>query len=104
MATEDVSDRHDGGGPHDGAPRLRVDEVVWREVGEDLVVLELGSSTYLTLNGSAKQLWIGLADGGGVPELVARLVDVYGISEDQAATDTGAFLAALAERKLLAYD
>jgi hypothetical protein len=103
MVTDSEND-HDGGAvaPAEG-PRLRVDEVVWREVGEDLVVLELSTSTYLTLNGSAKQLWIGLAEGGTVPVLVDRLTAIYGISEEQATTDTEAFLAALADRKLLAY-
>jgi coenzyme PQQ synthesis protein D (PqqD) len=109
MAKDDVND-HDGGGidggevAPPGTPRLRVDEVVWREVGDDLVVLELSTSTYLTLNGSAKQLWISLAEGGTVPGLVERLTELYGISDEQASSDTEAFLAALAERKLLAFD
>lgn len=103
MATDSENGQDGGGAPPAGAPRLRVDEVVWREVGEDLVVLELSTSTYLTLNGSAKQLWIGLAEGGTVSVLVDRLTAIYGISEEQATTDTEAFLAALADRKLLAY-
>jgi hypothetical protein len=102
--TGDGNDPTGGEAPPRGALRLRVDEVVWREVGEDLVVLELASSTYLTLNGSAKQLWIGLTEGAGVPELVGRLTATYGITEEQATTDTEAFLAALADRKLLADD
>jgi hypothetical protein len=104
MAKDDVNDGDGGEGSPAGAPRLRVDEVVWREVGDDLVVLELSTSTYLTLNGSGKQLWIGLAEGGTVPELVERLTALYGIGEEQATGDTEAFLAALAERKLLAFD
>jgi len=107
MATDEVNDGSGtvgGEASHAGAPRLRVDDVVWREVGEDLVVLELSTSTYLTLNGSAKQLWIGLAEGGTVPGLVDKLTTLYGISDEQASTDTEAFLAALAERKLLAFD
>jgi Coenzyme PQQ synthesis protein D (PqqD) len=105
MATDEVNDGKAGGeAPPAGTPRLRVDDVVWREVGEDLVVLELSTSTYLTLNGSAKQLWIGLSEGGTVPALVERLTSLYGISDEQASADTEAFLAALAERKLLALD
>ena len=107
MATDEVNDDSGTAGGEAspvGAPRLRVDDVVWREVGEDLVVLELSTSTYLTLNGSAKQLWIGLAEGGTVPGLVERLTSLYGISDEQASSDTEAFLAALAERKLLAFD
>jgi hypothetical protein len=104
MATDEKNDHDDDGALPAGAPRLRVDDVVWREVGDDLVVLELSTSTYLTLNGSAKQLWIGLADGGTVAGLVERLTALYGISDEQASSDTEAFLAALAERKLLVFD
>jgi len=81
--------------------RLRVDEVAWRDVGDELIVLELATSTYLTLNGSAKQLWLGLASGASVDELVERLVSTYGISAEQAGSDTEAFLEALVERKLV---
>jgi hypothetical protein len=84
--------------------RLRVDEVVWREVGEDLVVLELATSTYLTLNGSAKLLWTGLADGATTPELAASLTTAYGITTEQADADTAAFLSSLVERRLLQTD
>jgi len=96
MVTEDSTGRPAG------PSRLRLDEVVWREVGDDLVVLELSTSTYLTLNGSAKQLWIGLVDGATVPELAERLTARYGITEEQALADTEAFLSALGDRKLLA--
>jgi len=84
-----------------GHLRLRVDEVAWRDVGDELIVLELATSTYLTLNGSAKQLWIGLAAGTTMDELVDTLVTMYGISVDQAFADTDQFLSALIERKLI---
>ena len=80
---------------------LKVDEVVWREVDEELVVLELSSTTYLMLNGSAKHLWLRLADGATSEELVTMLTDLYQISREQARTDTESFLSNLTERKLL---
>ena len=43
--------------------QLKAEDVVWREVGDELVVLELSTSTYLTLNGTAKQIWERLASG-----------------------------------------
>ena len=84
-----------------GAPRLRVDDVAWRDVGDELIILELATSTYLTLNGSAKQLWLGLASGASIEQLVDTLVSTYGISAEQAGSDTEVFLAALVERKLV---
>jgi hypothetical protein len=81
--------------------RLRVDDVAWRDVGDELIILELATSTYLTLNGSAKQLWLRLVPGASVETLAEMLVSTYGISFEQAESDTEAFLAALVERKLV---
>jgi hypothetical protein len=81
--------------------QLKVDDVVWREVGDELVVLELSTSTYLTLNGTAKHLWVSLSGGSTVDELTAMLADRYEIPKEQARSDTESFLAALAGRELL---
>jgi hypothetical protein len=80
---------------------LRVEDVVWREVGDELVILELSTSTYLTLNGTAKHLWEGLADGVTIDALVQMLTQRYPITTEQARSDTESFLSALAERELL---
>jgi hypothetical protein len=84
--------------------RLKVDDVVWRAVGDELVVLELATATYLTLNGTAKLLWEELADGSSVSGLVASLCTRYGITEGQARSDVESFMAVLAERGLIARD
>jgi Coenzyme PQQ synthesis protein D (PqqD) len=80
---------------------LRADDVVWRVVGEELVVLELATSTYLTLNGTARQLWEGLTEGATAEDLVEMLVDRYGIPKEHAVEDVQSFLAALTDRGLL---
>jgi hypothetical protein len=81
--------------------QLKVDDVVWREVGDELVVLELATSTYLTLNGTAKHLWVSLSGGSTADELTEMLAERYEISIEQARSDTESFLAALADRELL---
>jgi hypothetical protein len=83
---------------------LKVDDVVWREVGDELVVLELTSSVYLTLNGTAKILWEGLASGSTTDSLVELLTDDYEVSAEQARADTESFLSDLTERNLLLRD
>jgi hypothetical protein len=88
----------------EGKVQLKVDDVVWREVGDELVVLELSTSTYLTLNGSAKHLWIRLAEGATPGELTTTLTDRYPITVEQASSDVRAFLTSLSERELLAVD
>ena len=81
--------------------QLKAEDVVWREVDDELVVLELSTSTYLTLNGAAKHLWETLADGATIEQLVESLVERYQIPAEQARSDTESFLAALADRALL---
>ena len=80
---------------------LKSDDVVWREAGDELVVLELSTTTYLTLNGTAKQLWLGLAAGSTVEDLVGMLIETYGITSEQAMSDTESFVAELADRELI---
>ncbi|MDQ6838180.1 MAG: PqqD family protein [Actinomycetota bacterium] len=72
--------------------KLKGDEVAWREVGEEIVILHLGSATYLSLNGSGRLLWLRLIDGASRDELAGLLTENYGIDEDQAGADTSAFL------------
>ena len=83
---------------------LKVDDVVWRKIGEELVVLELSTSTYLTLNIAAAHLWVVLADGATVGELVDSLCNKYGISPEKSRNDVDAFLCALRERELVILD
>jgi hypothetical protein len=80
---------------------VRSDQVVWRSEGEDVVVLELETGTYFTLNGSGRVLWLKLAAGCKASELAQQLQDVYGISDDLALADASAFVKDLAERNLL---
>jgi len=84
--------------------QIDVDAVVWREVGDEVVVLELSTSTYLTLNGTAKQIWDSLAGGATLDALVDSLVDRYGITPEQARADAESFVSTLADRGLLVHD
>jgi len=81
--------------------RLRIDDLAWREVGDELVVLEVTTTTYLTLNGSARVLWERLVDGVTRSELTDTLVDRYGITLEKADKDVDAFLDVLRQRSLL---
>jgi len=81
--------------------KLDDDRAVWREVGDEVVVLDVQTATYLSLNGSAGVLWKKL-DGGATPtELVAELVAAYAVPEARASKDVEDFLRALRDRSLL---
>jgi len=84
--------------------RIDHDSVVSRPAedgGGGVVLFELSTTTYLTLNGSARVLWERLADGASPVDLAEVLVSHYGISDRQARADTASFLATLDERGLV---
>jgi len=55
-------------------------------------LLNLGTSQYLTLNGSGSELWRLLAKGATEAGLVSHLVTTYELSADVAASDVAVFL------------
>ncbi len=82
--------------------RLRTNDLEWREIDSDIVILDGRDATYLTLNGSGALLWRRLAGSATRDELVGALLECYEVDHPTAAADTDAFLAALAEQGLLA--
>jgi len=68
------------------------DKIVWREVGDEIVILDLRTSLYWTLNGSATVLWSALIKGATTSEMVQRLVDEFDVDAEKAARDVDAFL------------
>lgn len=82
--------------------RLRTDDLEWREIDSDIVILDGRDATYLTLNGSGALLWRRLAGTASRDELVEALLESYEVDRATAAADTDAFLAALTEQGLLA--
>ena len=82
--------------------RLRPEDLEWRQVDEDVVVLDLKSGNYLTFNATGGLLFLRLADGATKAELVETILDVYETTEDQAGADVEAFISHLQDEKLLA--
>ena len=82
--------------------RLRADDMTWRSVESEIVVLDQRDSTYLAVNRSGSVLWPLLAEGATRPELAAALVERFGIEEARAASDVDAFIEFLAGRDFLA--
>ncbi len=81
--------------------RLKQDDVEWRDVGDEIVALDVNSATYLSVNASGAVLWEAVTKGATRDELVERLQDHFGIDAQVAAADVDAFVAGLAERGLL---
>lgn len=81
--------------------KLTTDGVLWRTVDDQIVVLDLRRSRYLSVNGTGAELWRRLADGCTVDTLVDVLVDEYERPHAAAAVDVDAFLDGLRHHDLL---
>jgi hypothetical protein len=81
---------------------LDLERLMWRDVGEEIIVLDKRNWTYMGINGSGALLWRELIEGASAEQLVARLRETYGLEQDVARRDVGAFVELLRTNGLLA--
>ncbi len=81
--------------------RLRPDELEWKQIDDEIVVLDGYGSLYLAIEGSGVLLWTALEAGASREQLVTALVAEYGIDAGRAGTDVDGFLADLCTRGLV---
>ena len=81
--------------------RLRGQDVSWRTVGDEVIVLDGRSWAYLSVNESGERLWKLLTDGATESQLVSALVTEFDVDEARARDDVRAFVAALRAQDLL---
>jgi coenzyme PQQ synthesis protein D (PqqD) len=81
--------------------RLRSENLSWRELDGEAVLLDLAESKYLNVNTTGTTLLRLLVEDRTTDELVHALIAAYGITESQATADVEAFTNALAEKGLL---
>jgi hypothetical protein len=73
--------------------RARSEQISWRQVGEEVVILDLETSQYLTLNETGAFLWELLCQKAmTVEDLVAALLGEFDAAEDDAHHDVQEFL------------
>ena len=81
--------------------KIRDEDLSWRQVGDEVIVLDLLSNAYLSINRSGTALWEMLVDGSTPTTMAARLVTDYGVEESRARSDVEEFVAMLDDRDLL---
>jgi hypothetical protein len=74
---------------------------MWSALDNKVVLLDLSTAEYLSLNRSGSRLWLALQEKETVEELVDVLVIAYGIDRPQAHADVSSFLDYLRESNLL---
>ena len=82
--------------------RLRSGELEWREVDGEIIALVGSTAMYVATNAAGALLWRRLVDGATQSELVAEIIDVYGVDPRVAAEDVADFLDSLKANGLLA--
>jgi hypothetical protein len=78
-----------------------LDDVVWRDVDGEIVMMHVLEGTYLSLNRSASALWTALTEGASREQLIDGLVSRFDVDHDAAADDVDEFLQTLRSRGLI---
>jgi hypothetical protein len=81
--------------------QLRKDDLVWRGVAAETIILDLRTSLYLSLNAAAAYLWQSLEKGATEQQLTDALCAEFGIAAERANEDVRAFIGRCQERGLL---
>lgn len=89
------------GGDSDRSIRLRTSDLAWREVSDEIVVLEFRSGSYLLVNGTGRELWPQLVAGTTRQRLAASVRDRHGVDAAEAEADVESFVATLDDFGLL---
>jgi hypothetical protein len=76
--------------------------VLFRDLGEEAVLLELKTGQYYSLNEVGTRMWRLLAEHGTVEPVLRALSQEYEIAEEQLRKDIDGFVGILTSRGLLA--
>jgi hypothetical protein len=82
--------------------RLRTSDLSWRELDDEVIAVDIETSTYLGTNKAGTLLWRRLSGGATRQDLADLLVETYEIEPERARADVQSFLDDLAARGLLA--
>jgi hypothetical protein len=81
--------------------RQRVDDLSWREIEQEVVILDLRSATYLRLNAAGSVLWHQLEAGATFEQMERFLSHRFGLEGEVAQRDVTAFVESCATKGLI---
>ena len=68
------------------------ENISWRDIDGELIVLNLQSGEYYTLNDSARSLWTPLAEGKSIGEIVGAITAEFEAPVETVRTDVNFFV------------
>jgi len=80
------------------------EDVVFRDLAGEAVILNLVSGTYFGLNEVGTRIWNLLAEHGSTEQVLASVLAEYEVEEAQLRQDLEALLQALTEKGLILVD
>jgi hypothetical protein len=83
-------------------PSLRLaDNVVWREVGSEVVILDLTNSNYFGLNSVGSRVWRLIAEHRSIDEILTTLLNEFDVHAEQLQADIQELIEQLESKGLL---
>ena len=76
-------------------------EYLWKEIGEQVVVLHFESGRYFSLNDSGSLIWKGLLENQTSDQIVAKLCAAFEVGEDAARGDISAMARDFLQKEFL---
>ena len=76
-------------------------DAITQEVAGEMVILDLGSEVYFSLDEVGTRIWQMLASGRSIPEIMESLLEEYDVSAAELEADVLALLASLDEAGLV---
>lgn len=80
------------------------DDIVFRDLAGEAVILNLASGTYFGLNEVGTRMWNLLATDGSTEHVLATVLAEYEVEESQLRQDFETLLRALSEKGLIRVD
>ena len=77
------------------------DNVAWRQSGKEVILLDLNSSEYFSLNEIGALIWEGLCARHPVPKIVDAVCGKFEAEPAQVTKDVNALIQQLLKKKLL---
>jgi hypothetical protein len=77
------------------------DNIAWRNINEEVVILNLKSGEYFTLNDVGQVIWLAITDKNNIEEIRQKVVDNFDVSPENAAKDIDKFLTGMLNEGLL---
>ena len=80
------------------------DDVVFRILGDEAVILNLASGVYFGLDTVGTRMWQLMSEHGSIDKVVSALLDEYEVEETQLRNDLDKLIEQLSEKGLVKAD